>query len=291
MDLRAIKTFVTIVRLGGFQHAADELRYAQSTVTMQIQKLERDLGVKLFERGRKFRLTEAGRIFNEQASYLVRNVDHLQITMNNIAHGESGSLLLGAIEPTASFRLPTLLASFMTNHPNIQISIQIGNTHTLKELILKGEIDFAISSVPETSSGLYFNPLFSEQLALLVPSINPLAIKPEICIQDLKGERFLVTSRECVFRKKLVTLLQKIGTSYSTLEISSLAALKYYVQANHGIALVPAITVTPAPVGTVVRVVQDLDLDLAIGFLRSSERITVGAAEEKLAMFLQEKLC
>jgi DNA-binding transcriptional LysR family regulator len=291
MDLRAIKTFVAIVRLGGFQHAADELSYAQSTVTMQIQKLERDLGVKLFERGRKFRLTEAGRIFNEQASYIVRDVDHLQSTMNNIVHGESGSLLLGVIEPTASFRLPAILASFMTNHPHIQISIQIGNTHTLKELILKGEIDFAITSVPETSSGLYFNPLFSEQLALLVPSIHPLATKPEICTQDLKGERFLVTARECVFRKKLVTLLQKIGTSYSTLEISSLTALKYYVQANHGIALVPAITVTPAPVGTVVKVVQDLELDLGIGLLRSSERITFGAAEEKLAMFLQEKLC
>lgn len=291
MDLRAIKTFVAIVRLGGFQHAADELSYAQSTVTMQIQKLERDLGVKLFERGRKFRLTEAGRIFNEQASYIVRDVDHLQSTMNNIVHGESGSLLLGVIEPTASFRLPAILASFMTNHPHIQISIQIGNTHTLKELILKGEIDFAITSVPETSSGLYFNPLFSEQLALLVPSIHPLATKPEICIQDLKGERFLVTARECVFRKKLVTLLQKIGTSYSTLEISSLTALKYYVQANHGIALVPAITVTPAPAGTVVKVVQDLELDLGIGLLRSSERITFGAAEEKLAMFLQEKLC
>lgn len=291
LDLRAIKTFITIVRLEGFQHAANELNYAQSTVTMQIQKLERDLGVKLFERGRRFRLTEAGRIFNEQASYIVRDVDHLQNTMNNILDGESGSVLLGVIEPTASFRLPSILASFMANHPKIQISIHIGNTHTLKELILKGEIDFAISSVPETSSGFCFNPLFSEQLVLLVPSTSPLALKQEIFIEDLKRERFLVTSRECVFRKKLVTLLQKIGTSYSTLEISSLAALKYYVQANHGIALVPALTVTPAPAGTVARVVQDLDLDLTVGFLRSSERITFGPAEEKLALFLQERLC
>lgn len=290
MDLRAIKTFVTIVRLEGFQHAADELKYAQSTVTMQIQKLERDLGVKLFERGRRFRLTEAGRIFSKQASYIVRDVDHLQNTMNDIAYGESGSILLGVMEPTASFRLPNILTSFMTTHPKIQLSIQIGNTNALKELILKDEIDFAISSVPESSAGFCFNPLFAEQLVLLVPATNPLAIKPKIFAQDLKGERFLVTSSECVFRKKLVTLLEKIGTYYSTLEISGLAALKYYVQANHGIALVPAVTVTPAPAGTVARVVQDLDLDLGVGFLRSSERITCGAAEENLTLFLQEKL-
>lgn len=290
MDLRAIKTFLTIVRLGSFQQAAQELKYAQSTVTMQIQKLERDLGVTLFERGKKFRLTEAGRICSEQASYIVRDVNHLQNTMNDVIYGESGSILLGVMEPTASFRLPKILATFMDSHPKIQLSIQIGNTCALKELILKGEIDFAIASVPETSVGLRFNPLFSEALVLLVPSTNPLAIKPDICIQDLKGERFLVTSRECVYRKKLATLLQKIGTSYSTLEISGLAALKYYVQANHGIALVPAVTVTPAPIGTVTRIVHDLTLDLEVGFLRSSERITLGAAEEKLSSFLQEQL-
>ncbi len=53
MDLRSIKTFQTIARLGSFQKAADELMYVQSTVTMQIQKLEADLGVKLIERGEK----------------------------------------------------------------------------------------------------------------------------------------------------------------------------------------------------------------------------------------------
>ena len=53
MDLKSVKTFETIARLGSFQKAADELKYVQSTVTMQIQKLESDLGVKLFERGKK----------------------------------------------------------------------------------------------------------------------------------------------------------------------------------------------------------------------------------------------
>ncbi|EIW15536.1 MULTISPECIES: LysR family transcriptional regulator [Pelosinus] len=291
MDLRGLKTFLTIVKLGSFQQAAQELRYAQSTVTMQIQKLERDLGVTLFERGKSFRLTEAGRICSEQSAHILRDVDQLQSTMSDITLGESGSILIGAIEPAASYRLPNILAAFMECHPKVQISIQIGNTCTLTELTLKGEIDFAISSVPSTSSGLTFEPLFSEPLVLLVPSMNPLAVKQDITIQDLKGERFLVTSRECVFRKKLSILLQKIGTSYSTLEINSLAALKYYVQANHGIALVPAATVTPAPAGTAVKIVQDLNLDLEVGFLRSSERSTFGVAEEKLFTFLRKSLC
>ena len=72
MDLKSVKTFETIARLGSFQKAADELKYVQSTVTMQIQKLESDLGVKLFERGRKIQLTEAGRVFFEKADLLLK---------------------------------------------------------------------------------------------------------------------------------------------------------------------------------------------------------------------------
>lgn len=63
MDMKAVKTFHKIVTCKSFNRAAEELNYAQSTVTMQIQKLETDLGVRLLERGKTFRLTEAGRLF------------------------------------------------------------------------------------------------------------------------------------------------------------------------------------------------------------------------------------
>ena len=290
IDLRAIKTFITIAELGSFQEAADKLRYAQSTVTTQIQKLELDLGVKLLKRGKKIQLTEAGRIINEQASFIVRELEALQNTMADLIHGESGAVRLGAMEPAASFRLPGLLAPFMSHYPNIKIAIQVGSTFSLSESIRKGELDFAVCSIPDTGAGVYFEPLFSEPLLLLVPSTHALAAKNEVCIQDLKEQRFLITSRMCPYRKKLETALQEAGASYSAIEISSLGALQYYVQANYGIALVPSVAVSSPPTGTVTRTVRDLKLDLVTGILRSADSAALGFAGKKLLDFLKEKL-
>ena len=290
IDLRAIKSFITIVELGSFQQAADKLQYAQSTITTQIQKLEMELGIKLFKRGKKIQLTEAGRIFSEQVSFIVRELESLQNTMADLVHGESGVVRLGAMEPAASFRLPEILAPFIDNYPNIKISIQVGNTCKLTEAIRKGEIDFAICSTPDTGVGLYFEPLFSEPLILLVPSAHALAEKEEVFLQDLNKQRFLITSRICPYRKKLETSLQEIGTSYSTIEISSIGALKYYVKANYGIALVPSITVISPPAGTVTRTIRDFNFDLVTGILRSSEKVSLGSAGRKLITFLKERM-
>ncbi len=105
MDLKAVKTFHRIVALGGFNRAAEELNYAQSTVTMQIQKLEAELGARLIERGKTFELTEAGRLFLEQSAPIVRDIDQLQDTITGLALGETGDVRLGVVEPIASYSI------------------------------------------------------------------------------------------------------------------------------------------------------------------------------------------
>src|SRR4051812_43554305 len=117
MDLKAIKTFQTIARLGSFQKASDELNYVQSTVTMQIQKLESDLGVKLIQRGRKIQLTEAGRVFNEKADLLLKDLEYVQNSMDEWLHGETGKIRIGAIEPMAIYRMPNILSAFCEEYP------------------------------------------------------------------------------------------------------------------------------------------------------------------------------
>lgn len=73
MDLKTLKTFQMIVKHGSFIRAADEMNYVQSTVTMQIQKLESELGIQLIERGKKISLTEAGRLFYDQSLQIVKS--------------------------------------------------------------------------------------------------------------------------------------------------------------------------------------------------------------------------
>src|SRR3954453_6601050 len=107
MDLRHLITFQAVVKHDSFVRAADELEYAQSTVTLHIQQLESDLGVKLFaRRGKKVRLNEAGRALKDQAGQILAQVDGLRQNMLELGEGAAGCVRLGAIEPAAGRRLP-----------------------------------------------------------------------------------------------------------------------------------------------------------------------------------------
>ncbi|MDF2815311.1 MAG: LysR family transcriptional regulator [Paenibacillus sp.] len=291
MDIRTIKTFQTIVRLGSFQRAAEELQYGQSTITMHIQKLETDVGVKLLERGKKLQLTEAGRLFHQTAGILLRDYDYLSSTMTELIQGEAGVVRLGVMEPTASYRLPRIIKPFLEQHPKVQISIQIGNTTVLTQMLNEGLIDLALCTTPETGLDFTFDPLFVEDLGLLIPVSHPLATKDQIYLCDLRNEHILITTSICPYRKKLESsLLEKGGSPYTAMEIGNMAALKFYVQASYGAAVVPVITARPAPEGTVLRNIEDLDSGLVTGILQKKIGNSYSTIATKLITLLKTEL-
>ncbi|MBA4536586.1 LysR family transcriptional regulator [Bacillus aquiflavi] len=77
MDVKAIKSFLTIIKCRSFQRAAEKLNYAQSTITTHIKNLEVDLGITLIERGRELKLTEAGMLLHEKGDFLLKELDSL----------------------------------------------------------------------------------------------------------------------------------------------------------------------------------------------------------------------
>ncbi|AKU26470.1 LysR family transcriptional regulator [Geobacillus sp. LC300] len=269
MDLRTIRTFQAVVKHRSFQRAAEELNYAQSTVTTHIKNLESELGVTLIERGKSFQLTEAGRLLSEKGAFLLKSFEHLQKTLKECIEGEGGVIRIGAMEPTASYRLPVWLSAFRNKHPAISFNIQIHSNQTLIDMAERGDIDIAICATPESLTGTSFEPLFSEDVVLLVPSSHPLAKRSSIDLHDLAYERLLVTSAACPFRrhleKKLIEL--DIQPLYET-EVSNMLALKYYVHAALGVAVVPKISVTPPPEGTVALPIVDFRHGLTVGILR-----------------------
>ncbi|MEK3724475.1 LysR family transcriptional regulator [Paenibacillus sp. FSL H8-0034] len=291
MDIRNIATFQIIVKTGSFQKAAEELKYAQSTVTKQIQNLESDLGVKLLERGKKIRLTHAGEVFIEKADQLIRNYHDLQQTMTDLNDGEKGTVSIGIMEPTASYRIPGLLKKFTSIYPNVEINIKIHNSHMFNQMVSDGTVDFAVCATPESGLGTTFEPLFNEEIVLLLPQSHPLVKKKHITLGDLQNEQVLLTNSTCPFRRKLeISLHENGGTPYRKIEIGNMASLKYYVQVQYGIAAVPKITVTPPLEGTVVRKLENLDAGLITGLLIKKDTKLLSAAARKLASFIRQEL-
>lgn len=291
MDLKTLKTYQMIVKNGSFIRAAQEMNYVQSTVTMQIQKLESELGVQLIERGKEIKLTEAGRLFYDQSLQIVKNMEQLQTSLSDLKSGEAGHIRIGVTEPTASYRLPGILRKFMSAYQNIRISVEISNTPVLSERILKGEIDFSLSTAPGVGSDFYFEPLFQEEFVVIMPENHPLAQKEEIVPEDFRGHRLLITSATCPYRRKLEMVLQEKGSeAIDTMEIGSMTALRFYVENGLGIALVPKIMVKPETKGTTIRMIGGSLIHMTCGILCKESTYPFQLATQKLYNYLKREL-
>ncbi|MBY9078025.1 LysR family transcriptional regulator [Paenibacillus sp. HN-1] len=291
MDLRALHTFHQIVKHGSFIRAAEELSYAQSTVTMQMQKLESELGMQLFERGKSIRLTEAGRLLAERSRHLLQNMVRLEEEMAGLAQGSSGHLRLGVTEPTASYRLPSVIRAFTHQYPDVKFSLLFGNTPHLSELLQRGDLDLALCSAPDTGKTLHFEPLFREEFVMLLPEGHPLEERQTLSPEDFEGHRLLITSDTCPYRRKLELILREAGgIAPDTMEIGSMTALKAYVAEGLGMALVPRITVDPVPAGTVIREVAGGLVEMTFGILSSISLDQLKPVGYRFIHVLKEKL-
>src|SRR5215467_10177015 len=267
MELRHLTTLHAIVRHGTFRRAAQALNYSQSAVTAHVKQLERDLDVALFtRRGKRVAITEAGRVLAEQGGWLLERASLLRQLMSNLAAGDAGHVRLGAIEPVASLRLPSLIARFCRSRPRVGLTLEIGGTATIGRRVASGDLDLGICSAPPARLGLAFEPLFVELLVLLVPRRHPLARRPRLGPADLAACRLLLSDEACAYRAVVEQALGARGAnSYSGIEIGSLDGLVATVREGLGVAILPAASVTPQPADTVVRRLSAPELALTVG--------------------------
>ncbi len=197
---------------------------------------------------------------------------------------------IGAIEPMAIYRLPNILAPFNKRYPKVQISIQVNNTQTLTKMIKEGEIDIAICNTPILDHTTLFEPLLLEKVSLLLPENHRLVHKDKVYLSDFKEEQLLLSAFVCNYRISLEKSLLEAGVNPNIgLEINSMSALKEYVQAGLGIAVVPDIMVASPPSGTIARKIADFNVGVMTGILRkTTATITSGTSIDRLITSIKE---
>jgi DNA-binding transcriptional LysR family regulator len=267
VELRHLTTLGAIVRHGTFRRAAQALNYSQSAVTAHVKQLERDLDVVLFtRRGKRVALTEAGRVLAEQGAALLDRASGLRELMNTMGAGEAGHVRVGAIEPLASLRLPSLISRFCVPRPRVGLTLEIGGTETIGRRVASGDLDLGLCSAPPARLGLAFEPLFVERLVLLIPRRHRLARKPPRGPMDLADCRLLLSADGCAYRAVVEQALGAHGKNpYSGIEIGSLTGLVAAVRDGLGIAIIPGACVTPPPADTIVRRLDAPELAVTVG--------------------------
>jgi DNA-binding transcriptional LysR family regulator len=245
MELRHLHTFIATVETGSFTRAAGKLGYAQSSVTAQIQTLETELGMPLFDRlGKKIVLTDAAYRLLPYAQELTKIHAQAKDALRSDA-AVAGTLSIGAPESLAAFRLPDIIRECRSRYPDVKIILKPGECWELTERIRTGELDLAFLLQPVAEErDLTVETLVQEQMALIAPPGHPLVHCERVEPAHLKDETILYTEPGCTYRALFEQQLNRHGVyPNQELEFWSIEAIKNCVMSGLGLSLLPLIAV------------------------------------------------
>lgn len=236
MDLHTLKIFQTVAKRGSISQAARELQYAQSNITMKIQQLESDLQTTLFYRhNRGTALTAKG---NMLLSYTEKIFDLIEETKNvmNDDQTPKGPLIIGSMETTAAVRLPAIFSKYLTDYPDVDLTLKTGSTEENIHGVLRYELDGAFVAGPIEHPELIQKEVFEEELVLVTDTIHP----PISSIKDIQTRTLLVFRTGCSYRERLEQWFhQEKVIPKKIMEFGTLDAIIGCVSAGLGISMVP----------------------------------------------------
>jgi len=242
MENRNLYTFKRVCELNSITKAAEQLGYAQSTVTTQIKLLENELGVKLFERyGTTIRITDAGEKLLEYSNEIFRITDRFLDAM----HEEKeilGSLRIAAVDSVCMTVLPNILNQFIQKYPKVNIKIVSGVADELKHYLASGQADIAfVLDFNKPSDELYLLLEKTVELGFYIAADAPLE-STGVALKDLKKQKFVLTEPNCQYRKRVEVFLGRNGIKPNVImESSSTEAIIKIVANGLGITYLPGL--------------------------------------------------
>lgn len=245
MDLRQLRYFVAVVRERNFTRAARQLHMAQPPLSRQIQLLEDQLGVPLLIRSsRNVQLTDAGRVFYEQAIHLLGRAEQMQAATRRVGLHERSVLSIGFVASTLYGGLPTLMRKLRQYAPELDIQmIELMSLQQI-EALKEGRIDVGFGRVRHGDSSITGFVLREERLAVALPMDSPMAhTSVPIAIRELDGQKLLVYPKEPRpgFADEVLNTLHGHGVMVGeVLEVREIQTALGLVAADFGMCVIPS---------------------------------------------------
>jgi LysR family hydrogen peroxide-inducible transcriptional activator len=242
MEMNQLRYVSALARTGNFSRAAEQCRVSQPSLSQQIQKLEDELGERLFDRmKRQTKLTSYGEAFLRRA---VRILEEAELAVREASEARSlasGTLTLGVLPTIAPYLLPKTIGVFARKYPGVEIVVQEDTTAQLLKQLTTYEIDFALASNPIEDSRFATKELFAEELLLALPPGHSLARKRAVPAAALKGERLIVMREgHCLGNQVLGFCEQRDMKPTISFRSAQLETIQALVAAGMGLSLIPA---------------------------------------------------
>ncbi|MCL6456524.1 MAG: LysR family transcriptional regulator [Gorillibacterium sp.] len=245
MELRQLQYAVKIAVEKNFSRAAEKLHIAQPSLSQQLAKLEKELGVLLFQRNtNSVELTHAGSVFVDKAQFILDHTSQLQREMEDFSQMKKGRLVVGSLPNTGTHILPLVLPAFHERYPGIELTLVEDNTARLEKFTSHGTTDISLLTLPIEEPSLDYTPLIHEELWLAVPENHVLADahgKRDIDISELKDEPFILLKMGQGFRQISMELCRNAGFEPNIVfESSNIVTVQSLVAAGMGIGFIPS---------------------------------------------------
>lgn len=247
--LKPLRAFCQVARLGSVSRAAEALYLSQPAITLQLQALERELGVKLFERvGRRLALTREGDALYELARPLVEGIDRLPAAFREQIKGlDGGELHVAAGSSTILYLLPKIVEAYRRAHPDVRLTLHNVTGAGGLDLLRNDGVDLAVGSMLDVPADLDYAPVYRFDPMLIMPRDHPLATKPDLKLEDLSPYGLILPPQRLTTYRLVDLVFQQNRVPYTVaLEVGGWEVIKQYVAMGLGISIVTAICLTDA---------------------------------------------
>ena len=240
MTLTQLSYMIAVAEAGNFTVAAEKVFVTQPTLSMQIQKLEDELGVKIFNRTKKpIRLTKVGEQILKQARNILAEAKRMDDIVAQEKGFIGGEFKLGIIPTVMSTLLPMFLNAFINKHPKINLKIQELNTDSIINQLKEGKIDAGIAATPLKYDNIEERPLYYEPFVGYIPEQHRLNKVEQLMQEDLQDENILVLEEGHCFRNQALSFCSLKKNNAFDLKSGSFETLINLSNEGLGMTLVP----------------------------------------------------
>lgn len=243
MKLKHLEYFMSVAENHNFSKAAEKLFVSQPNISKYIQELERELGVKLFDRyPRKVVLNRYGRYFYKEVKKILHQLENTEKTIKEMVNPFFGTINLSFIHTLGDTLIPQIISEYNSNFPDVKFNLLQGSTDVLLKDLLEGGADFCFLMDREFPDGIKHKKLFSETLYAALPKDHPFSSLTEIDLSLLKNESFINFKLGIGLRNSIDSICKTAGfipkVKFECQEVGTVAG---FVESGLGVSLIPYI--------------------------------------------------
>jgi DNA-binding transcriptional LysR family regulator len=221
MTLDQLRIFIQVAERQHLTQAADVLALTPSAVSSSIKALEEQFGTKLFNRvGRRIELTEAGRIFLNEARITINSARAAELTLRELGNMKRGTLNIHASQTIASYWLPPLMMRFHEQYPQISINLIVGNTQQVAQSVNEGIADLGYVEGRIDDAMLNVQTVFQDQIVVVVGPDHPWASGVNVAPAELVNTSWIMREPGSGTRAALEEILQAVGVDVANLTVA-----------------------------------------------------------------------